>query len=178
LLATDSARTGTLILKGTRRSAGNDGVPNSLVTGRGTALHSHVITNRTQCSSPSFDCRRAAPVSHQKQPARSAANVVEFYEKRRKISSDGHYPAAHNGVVPGSSSIPGPIKRELGSLHQLRLHPMYPVTQRMNAREVIAPLASYLHSRLAEFPTSGAITFHLRSCLLPCSIDFGQRREK
>jgi hypothetical protein len=35
-----------------------------------------------------------------------------------------------------------------------------------------------LHSKLAEFAASGACAFHHRSCLLPCSIDFGQRREK
>ena len=36
-------------------------------------------------------------------------------------------------------------------------------------RDVTAPLASHLCSRLAEFPPSSARAFHLRSCLLPCS---------
>ena len=44
-------------------------------------------------------------------------------------------------------------------------------------RQVTAPLASYLYSRLAGFPTPGARAFHLRSCLLPCSLDFGKERE-
>ncbi|WFU80704.1 hypothetical protein QA645_40855 [Bradyrhizobium sp. CIAT3101] len=39
----------------------------------------------------------------------SATNVVEFFGKRRKINDGGHYPAAHNGLVAGSSPA-GPTK--------------------------------------------------------------------
>jgi hypothetical protein len=77
-------------------------------------------------------------------------NVANFLREHRKINGDDPYPPAHNSLLAGS--IPA-----------------------VNAvRDVIAPLASYLHSKLAEFPTSGACAFQLRSC----SIDFGQRREE
>lgn len=39
----------------------------------------------------------------------------------------------------------------------------------------LIPLASYLHSKLAEFPTSAACAFHLRFYLFPFCIDCGQR---
>jgi hypothetical protein len=45
-------------------------------------------------------------------------------------------------------------------------------------RDVTAPPASSLSSKLAEFPTTDARAFHLSSCLVPSFIDFGQRRDE
>ena len=96
-----------------RRSTDIDGVRNSLTVGRrGLTCVLTLSPTERNALSPSFDCRRAAPVSHQKQPALSAANLVEFFERRGKINGGGHYPAAHNGLVAGSS-LPG-ISRTYG----------------------------------------------------------------
>jgi len=45
-------------------------------------------------------------------------------------------------------------------------------------RDVTAPLASHLYSRLAGFPPSSARAFHLRSCLLLCCVDFPPKERK
>jgi hypothetical protein len=51
-----------------------------------------------------------APVSHQKQPDRSATNAIESKQNRSKINKADRYPAAHNGLVAGSSPA-GPTIR-------------------------------------------------------------------
>jgi len=44
-----------------------------------------------------------APVSHQKRPNRSATNAIGLKQKDSKINEADRYPAAHNGLVAGSS---------------------------------------------------------------------------
>jgi len=44
-----------------------------------------------------------APVSRQKRPERNATNEIEIKQKRRKINEPNRCPAAHNGLVAGSS---------------------------------------------------------------------------
>src|SRR6266540_3113712 len=44
-----------------------------------------------------------APVSHQKRPHRTTTNAIEIKRKHCKINEAGRYPAAHNGLVAGSS---------------------------------------------------------------------------
>ena len=44
-----------------------------------------------------------APVSHQKQPDRNATNANEIEQNHSKINEAYRYPAAHNGLVAGSS---------------------------------------------------------------------------
>jgi hypothetical protein len=44
-----------------------------------------------------------APVSRQKRPHRNATNAIEIKQTRSKINEAGRYPAAHNGLVAGSS---------------------------------------------------------------------------
>src|SRR5437879_11389828 len=44
-----------------------------------------------------------APVSHQKRPLRNATNAINLQRKYNKINEAGRYPAAHNGLVAGSS---------------------------------------------------------------------------
>jgi hypothetical protein len=52
-----------------------------------------------------FDCGRTAPVSHQKQAARSEMNAAGLLQKRRKINGGGDWPAAHNGLGAASSAV-------------------------------------------------------------------------
>jgi hypothetical protein len=44
-----------------------------------------------------------APVSRQKRPERNATNEIEIKQKRRIINEPNRCPAAHNGLVAGSS---------------------------------------------------------------------------
>jgi hypothetical protein len=46
---------------------------------------------------------KTAPVSLQKQPCQCATNAVKLERKRSRINENHHYPAAHNGLVAGSS---------------------------------------------------------------------------
>src|ERR1700730_1685758 len=52
----------------------------------------------------------AAPVSHQKRPNRSATNAIGLKQKDSKIDEADRYPAAHNGLVAGSSPA-GPTSK-------------------------------------------------------------------
>src|SRR5882757_2511194 len=58
-----------------------------------------------QASSTTFAAHRGltAPVSHQKRPHQNETNTIESERKRSKINEADHYPAAHNGLVAGSS---------------------------------------------------------------------------
>jgi len=44
-----------------------------------------------------------APVSHQKRCDRNVPNAIEIKQEHRKINEAERYPAAHNGLVSGSS---------------------------------------------------------------------------
>jgi hypothetical protein len=44
-----------------------------------------------------------APVSHQKRRNRNATNATGFRQKDSNINEADRYPAAHNGLVAGSS---------------------------------------------------------------------------
>jgi hypothetical protein len=48
-------------------------------------------------------CPKTAPVSHQKRPCQCATNAIKLERKRGRINEAHHYPAAHNGLVAGSS---------------------------------------------------------------------------
>src|SRR5262249_48914530 len=52
---------------------------------------------------PSNILREGAPVSHQKRRDRNVTDATEFKRKRRQINEADRYPAAHNGLVAGSS---------------------------------------------------------------------------
>jgi hypothetical protein len=67
-------------------------------------MRSHLIPTEGHALSPGFDYRRTAPVSRQKQPARTPTNTVEFHQKHSKINGAYHYPAAHNGLLVASDS--------------------------------------------------------------------------
>jgi hypothetical protein len=45
-----------------------------------------------------------AAVSHQKRPNRSATNAIGLKQKDSKINEVDRYPAAHDGLVAGSST--------------------------------------------------------------------------
>jgi hypothetical protein len=62
----------------------------------------------------------AAPVSHQKRPDPDAPNAIKCERKRSKINKARHFPAAHNGLVAGSSPA-GPTNEIKDLLHSLRL---------------------------------------------------------
>jgi hypothetical protein len=52
---------------------------------------------------------RTAPVSHQKRPQQRRTNAIEIKRYRSKINEAVRYPAAHNGLVAGSSPAGPPM---------------------------------------------------------------------
>ncbi len=48
-------------------------------------------------------CPRKCRTSHQKRPHRTTTIAIELKQNHGKISDHGHYSAAHNGLVAGSS---------------------------------------------------------------------------
>jgi len=60
----------------------------------------------------------AAPVSLQKGPEQSRTNASDFKRKLNKYNKTEHYPAAHNGLVAGSSPA-GPTKACLSRVAKL-----------------------------------------------------------
>lgn len=78
-----------------------------------------------------------------------------------------------SNVVPGPTNHSTATEPVVTSAHALKFDLASIVAGTGSISSI--SLASYLHSKLAEFPTPPACAFHLRFYLLQCSIDFGQR---
>jgi len=105
-----------------------------------------------------------------------------------KIGMELRFPREHDDALDeatkGLAAHSKPVRPHCAEDRSQRALPMrqrkkiqevpYAVSQ-ASSRE---SLTSYLHSRLAEFPTPGTSAFHLRSCLIPCPSDFGSGRKE
>jgi hypothetical protein len=72
----------------------------------GGPINSDRLSKRVDC----LRNERSLPVSHQKGPRQNATNALEIERKRRKINRPELCPAAHNGLVAGST--PGPTSEK------------------------------------------------------------------
>jgi hypothetical protein len=77
----------------------------------------------------------AAPVSHQNKPDQSTTNTNEIKRKRSKINEANRYPAAHNGLVAGSSPA-GPTNQQL-----TRIFFIAPLRHRRKAFAIVVSFA-------------------------------------
>jgi hypothetical protein len=77
-----------------------------------------VQTNAALGLKPSGPKYSTAPVSHQKRSHQSTTKETDSERKRRKINKPDRYPAAHNGLVAGSSAVR--TNNEINSWSDLR----------------------------------------------------------
>ncbi|WP_298374406.1 hypothetical protein [uncultured Bradyrhizobium sp.] len=72
----------------------------------GTDLRSHVITNRTLYPKSKFRLQTSRTSFAPETTRTKRGECGRILQKRKKINGGGHYPAAHNGLVAGSSPAP------------------------------------------------------------------------